>query len=101
MENKEKKKEFENKDNKNTNDKKEKKDKKFLNKKHLHPNEKINKNKKKKNLNKEKRTSLGSIEKLYQKAKNLYFEKSSPYDLDKLDYTKKINKEKKWTYDIL
>ena len=101
MENKEKKKEFENKDNKNTNDKKEKKDKKFLNKKHLHPNEKINKNKKKKNLNKEKRTSLGSIEKLYQKAKNLYFEKSSLYDLDKLDYTKKINKEKKWTYDIL
>ena len=34
------------------------------------------------------------MKKIYQKAKNLYYEKP-------LDYTKKINKEKKWTYDIL
>ena len=57
--------------------------------------------KKKIKINKDKKTPLDSLEKLYQKAKNLYDEKSSPYDLSKLDYTKKINEEKKWKYDIL
>ena len=105
MENKEKQKE-----NVNTNDKlntnnMNNENKKFLNKKHSHPDKnkiKMKKrNKKKKRNNKDKTTPLDSLEKLYQKAKNLYYEKASPYDLDKLDFTKKINKEKKWTYDIL
>ncbi len=99
---------MENKQNDNENNdtnNKNSENKNFLNKKHNHPDTK--KHKKKKNnknkikINKNKKTPLDSLEKLYQKAKNLYYEKSSPYDLDKLDYTKKINKEKKWTYDIL
>ena len=44
---------------------------------------------------------LEPIEQIYQKAKNLYEKKSLPYDLDKIDYTQKVNKEKRWTHDIL
>ena len=86
---------MENKQNDNENNdtnNKNSENKNFLNKKHNHPDTK--KHKKKKNnknkikINKNKKTPLDSLEKLYQKAKNLYYEKSSPYDLDKLDYTK-------------
>ena len=44
---------------------------------------------------------LEPIEQLYQKAKNIYETKTSPYDLDKIDFSQKVNKEKKWTHDIL
>jgi len=44
---------------------------------------------------------LEPIEQLYQKAKNIYETKTSSYDLDKIDFTQKVNKEKRWTHDIL
>ena len=44
---------------------------------------------------------LEPIEQLYQKAKNIYETKTSSFDLDKIDYNQKVNKEKRWTHDIL
>ena len=44
---------------------------------------------------------LEPIEQLYQKAKNIYETKASSFDLDKIDYNQKVNKEKRWTHDIL
>ena len=52
--------------------------------------------KKNKNNNNNKR-KLEPIEQLYQKAKNIYEAKTSPYDLDKIDFSQKVNKEKKWS----
>ena len=77
------------------------KDKKFLNKKHFKNKSKSknkNKNFKKNNFQHRK---LEPIEQLYQKAKNLYEKKTISYDLDKIDYNQKVNKEKRWTHDIL
>ena len=74
------------------------KDKKFLNKKTKRfKNKPKNKNK---NNNFQHR-KLEPIEQLYQKAKNLYEKKTLSYDLDKIDYNQKVNKEKRWTHDIL
>ena len=70
--------------------------KKKKNKKKFH-----NKNNKYFNNNNIKNRKLEPIENLYQKAKNIYDKKSSPYDLDKIDYTQKVNKDKRWTHDIL
>ena len=83
-------------------DKKNQKDNKkiLLNKKtkHFKNNKSKNKNKSQtKNINRK----LEPIEQLYQKAKNIYESRASSYDLDKMDFTQKVNKEKKWTYDIL
>ena len=69
-----------------------KKTKRFKNNKSKNKN-----NSPKKNINRK----LEPIEQLYQKAKNIYETRSSSYDLDKIDFTQKVNKEKKWTYDIL
>jgi len=80
------------------------KDKKLLNKKTKRfKNKSKNKNKKKnKNINNNyKNRTLEPIEQLYQKAKNIYEKKSASYDLDKIDYSQKVNKEKRWTHDIL
>ena len=80
------------------NDKKEevnllnKKTKRF---KHKNKNKKQSKNKN--NINRK----LEPIEQLYQKAKNIYETKTSSFDLDKIDYNQKVNKEKRWTHDIL
>ena len=60
-----------------------------------------NKNKNKKNNKNFITRKLEPIEQLYQKAKNIYETKTSPYDLDKIDFSQKVNKEKKWTHDIL
>ena len=91
-------------DNNEVNKEKEK-DKKFLNKKTKRfKNKSKNKNKKKNkkiNNNNFKNRTLEPIEQLYQKAKNLYEKKSESYDLDKIDYSQKVNKEKRWTHDIL
>ena len=74
------------------------KDKKFLNKKTKRfKNKSKNKNKK----NNFQHRKLEPIELLYQKAKNLYEKKTISYDLDKIDYNQKVNKEKRWTHDIL
>ena len=74
------------------------KDKKFLNKKTKRfKNKSKNKNKK----NNFQHRKLEPIEQLYQKAKNLYEKKTISYDLDKIDYNQKVNKEKRWTHDIL
>ena len=59
-----------------------------------------------KNKNKQKNKNfinrkLEPIEQLYQKAKNIYERKTLSYDLDKIDYNQKVNKEKRWTHDIL
>ena len=59
------------------------------------------KNKNKKNNKNFITRKLEPIEQLYQKAKNIYETKTSPYDLDKIDFSQKVNKEKKWTHDIL
>ena len=91
---------------------------KLLNKKHKHSknnnddNNNINKDLKKNNnsnkkfnfnkkFNNKKSRKLEPIEQLYQKAKNIYETKSSSFDLDKIDFNLKVNKEKKWTHDIL
>ena len=80
------------------NDKKEevnllnKKTKRF---KHKNKNKKQSKNKG--DINRK----LEPIEQLYQKAKNIYETKTSSFDLDKIDYNQKVNKEKRWTHDIL
>ena len=103
-ENKEKKLNENNKDNKKENNNKsssnnnESKDKKILNKKTKRFK---NKSKKKNNNNNYKNRTLEPIEQLYQKAKNIYEKKSESYDLDKIDYNQKVNKEKRWTHDIL
>ena len=60
-----------------------------------HKNKKQSKNKN--NINRK----LEPIEQLYQKAKNIYETKTSSFDLDKIDYNQKVNKEKRWTHDIL
>ena len=60
-----------------------------------------NKNKNKKSNKNFINRKLEPIEQLYQKAKNIYEAKTSPYDLDKIDFSQKVNKEKKWTHDIL
>ena len=91
---------------------------KLLNKKHKHSknnnddNNNINKDLKKNNnsnkkfnfnkkFNNKKKRKLEPIEQLYQKAKNLYEKYSESYDLDKIDYSLKENKSKKWTYDLI
>ena len=60
-----------------------------------------NKNKNKKSNKNFINRKLEPIEQLYQKAKNIYETKTSSYDLDKIDFTQKVNKEKRWTHDIL
>ena len=57
--------------------------------------------KKNKNINNNNKRKLEPIEQLYQKAKNIYERKTLSYDLDKIDYNQKVNKEKRWTHDIL
>ena len=74
------------------------KDKKFLNKKTKRFK---NKSKNKNKNNNFQHRKLEPIEQLYQKAKNLYEKKTLSYDLDKIDYNQKVNKEKRWTHDIL
>ena len=87
---------------------------KLLNKKHKHSKNNNNNNvnedlknnnnsNKKFNFNKKfnKSRKLEPIEQLYQKAKNLYEKYSESYDLDKIDYSLKENKSKKWTYDLI
>ena len=59
------------------------------------------KHNKSKSKNKNNQRKLEPIEQLYQKAKNIYELKTSSYDLDKIDYNQKVNKEKRWTHDIL
>ena len=87
----------ENKDDKNKNDIK-KDNNNFLNKKtkRFKKHKKIKKFKKNNTIR-----QLEPIEQLYQKAKNIYEAKTSSYDLDKIDFNLKVNKEKKWTHDIL
>ena len=87
----------ENKDDKNKNDIK-KENNNFLNKKtkRFKKHKKIKKFKKNNTIR-----QLEPIEQLYQKAKNIYETKTSSYDLDKIDFNLKVNKEKKWTHDIL
>jgi len=81
----------ENKDDKNKNDIK-KENNNFLNKK-------TKRFKKRKKIKKFKKNNtirqLEPIEQLYQKAKNIYETKTSSYDLDKIDFNLKVNKEKK------
>ena len=87
----------ENKDDKNKNDIK-KENNNFLNKK----TKRFKKHKKiKKFKGNNSIRQLEPIEQLYQKAKNIYETKTSSYDLDKIDFNLKVNKEKKWTHDIL
>ena len=64
-------------------------------------NKKTKKFKHNKSKNKNNQRKLEPIEQLYQKAKNIYELKTSSYDLDKIDYNQKVNKEKRWTHDIL
>lgn len=46
--------------------------------------------------------NLSDSEKIYQKARELYQEKAKLFDLDEtLNQNGKVNKEKKWTYDII
>ncbi len=88
----------ENKDDKNI-VKNEKENINLLNKKtkrFKHKNKKKSKNKSM-NINRK----LEPIEQLYQKARNIYETKTSSFDLDKIDYNQKVNKEKRWTHDIL
>jgi len=97
-------KENNNKPSSENNESNKEKDKKLLNKKTKRfKNKSKNKNKKKnKNINNNyKNRTLEPIEQLYQKAKNIYEKKSASYDLDKIDYNQKVNKEKRWTHDIL
>ena len=76
-------------------------DKHVLNKKTKRfKNKSKNKNNNKFNNNFQNR-KLEPIEQLYQKSKNLYEKKSISYDLDKIDFNQKVNKEKRWTHDIL
>ena len=78
-----------------------KKSKRFKNKsKSKSKNKNKNKNNKFSQNNFQNR-QLEPIEQLYQKAKNLYEKKTISYDLDKIDFNQKVNKEKRWTHDIL
>ena len=77
-----------------------KKKKRFKNKNKSKSKNK-NKNNNKTFINNFKNRKLEPIEQLYQKAKNLYEKKSESFDLDKIDFNQKVNKEKRWTYDIL
>ena len=79
--------------------KEEKKDINLLNKKTKRFKSKNKKKLKNKNMNMNRK--LEPIEQLYQKAKNIYETKTSSFDLDKIDYNQKVNKEKRWTHDIL
>ena len=88
----------ENKDDKNI-EKNEKENINLLNKKTKRFNHKNKKKSKNKNMNMNRK--LEPIEQLYQKAKNIYETKTSSFDLDKIDYNQKVNKEKRWTHDIL
>ena len=88
----------ENKDDKNI-VKNEKENINLLNKKTKRFKHKNKKKSKNKNMNINRK--LEPIEQLYQKAKNIYETKTSSFDLDKIDYNQKVNKEKRWTYDIL
>ena len=84
----------ENKNNNNNNNK-------LLNKKHKH-SKNNNNSLKNNNFNKKfKSRKLEPIEQLYQKAKNLYEKYSESYDLDKIDFSLKENKSKKWTNDLI
>ena len=89
------------KDDKNTEkqNKMEKEDINLLNKKTKRFKNKHKKKLKNKNMNMNRK--LEPIEQLYQKAKNIYETKTSSFDLDKIDYNQKVNKEKRWTHDIL
>ena len=88
----------ENKDDKNI-EKNEKENINLLNKKTKRFKHKNKKKSKNKNMNMNRK--LEPIEQLYQKAKNIYETKTSSFDLDKIDYNQKVNKEKRWTHDIL
>ena len=88
----------ENKDDKNI-VKNEKENINLLNKKTKRFKHKNRKKSKNKNMNINRK--LEPIEQLYQKAKNIYETKTSSFDLDKIDYNQKVNKEKRWTHDIL
>ena len=88
----------ENKDDKNI-EKNEKENINLLNKKTKRFRHKNKKKSKNKNMNMNRK--LEPIEQLYQKAKNIYETKTSSFDLDKIDYNQKVNKEKRWTHDIL
>ena len=88
----------ENKDDKNI-VKNEKENINLLNKKTKRFKHKNKKKSKNKNMNMNRK--LEPIEQLYQKAKNIYETKTSSFDLDKIDYNQKVNKEKRWTHDIL
>ena len=88
----------ENKDDKNI-VKNEKENINLLNKKTKRFKHKNKKKSKNKNMNINRK--LEPIEQLYQKAKNIYETKTSSFDLDKIDYNQKVNKEKRWTHDIL
>ena len=88
----------ENKDDKNI-VKNEKENINLLNKKTKRFKHKNKKKSKNKNMNINRK--LEPIEQLYQKAKNIYETKTSSFDLDKIDYNHKVNKEKRWTHDIL
>ena len=88
----------ENKDDKNI-EKNEKENINLLNKKTKRFKHKNKKKSKNKNMNINRK--LEPIEQLYQKAKNIYETKTSSFDLDKIDYNQKVNKEKRWTHDIL
>ena len=101
-----------NSDNKNNNnklsnnqDKSIEKDNNILNKKRKRTKNKVkSKNKDGNNKflkNNFRNRKLEPIERLYQKARNLYERKTISYDLDKIDYNQKVNKEKRWTHDIL
>ena len=84
----------ENKNNNNNNNK-------LLNKKHKH-SKNNNNSLKNNNFNKKfKSRKLEPIEQLYKKAKNLYEKYSESYDLDKIDFSLKENKSKKWTNDLI
>ena len=72
----------------------------LLNKKTKRFKYKNKKKSKNKNMNNKNR-KLEPIEQLYQKAKNIYETKTFSFDLDKIDYNQKVNKEKRWTHDIL
>ena len=96
------KKENNNKASSDNNEVNKEKEKKLLSKKTKRfKNKSKNKSKKKNKNNNYKNRTLEPIEKLYQKAKNIYEKKSESYDLDKIDYSQKVNKEKRWTHDIL
>ena len=84
----------ENKNNNNNNNK-------LLNKKHKH-SKNNNNSLKNNNFNKKfKSRKLEPIEQLYKKAKYLYEKYSESYDLDKIDFSLKENKSKKWTNDLI